>query len=312
MKWSLAWCLLLVLVCGAGCGKEPEKDADDKDKADAKVTVAKDTNEVIKLNAEAIAANHIAVATVQRASAWLTVNCPARLEFNADATAVAHTPMEGRVQEWLVSVGSRVKPGDVLAKIECPQSLGAPLELKALISGEIIERAPALGAWVQPADKLAVITDPTTLWVAVQVREDLVSNILPQAPAMFAAFTGSFLRASATVDADTRTVDFRYVVSNAEHKLRAGMFVTAALATAQVQDALLVPDEAVQTVHEHTVVFVELQTGQYRAIPVELGRTLGDQREVLSGLPAGARVVGAGSFVLKSEALRAELAVEKD
>ena len=324
MKHSLRWIVSLVVALTLAAGGRPASGKDDDDDkqpqpAQRAAPVAQETNGVVSLSVAAIAANHVQSVAVRRSSAYVTTRVPGRIEFNPNATAEVHASLEGRLLEWLVGVGDAVHKGDVLARIDGPQNLGAPTALKAPADGEIIARNPAVGAWIQPVDTLTVVTDLSTMLVAAQVREDLVGAILTNAPAAVrvlafpdATSTGRFLRISASVDPQTRTVDFWFAVPNGDRQLRAGMFASVALATDRVEDQLLVPEEAVQTVHDRSVVFVEEQPGKYRMAAVQLGRTVGATLEVLDGLDNGARVVAAGSFILKSEALRAELTGDSD
>jgi multidrug efflux pump subunit AcrA (membrane-fusion protein) len=322
MKEFIGSLLALALMLGAGYVKLVASDDDDEKQpktATKTAPAAKETNGVINLSADAITANHVQSVEIRQGSAYVTTRVPGHIEFNPNATAAIHSPLEGQLSKWLVGIGDKVHKGDVLGHIDSPQNLSAPLPLKAAIDGEIIERNQAQGAWVQPADKLAVITDPSTMWATAQVREDLVGKILTNAPVAIRVlslpdetFAGRFLGIGASVDSETRTVEFRFAVPNDASKLRAGMFAYVSLATDRVEDKLLVPEEAVQTVHEKSVVFVEEKAGQYHMVAVQLGRALGETYEVLDGLSNGARVVTTGSFILKSEALRAELTGEGD
>lgn len=276
-------------------------------------------DDTIRLAPDAVAASDIRTVEVRTASAWVTTRVPGRVEFNPNATAVVQTPLEGRLQEWRVDVGDTLHKGDELGRVESPQNLGTPIILKAPLGGEVIERNATLGDWVKPGENLALITNPASVWVAADVREDLVGAIRPDAPPSIRVlsfpgetFSGRLLRVGATVQRQTRTVEFVFAVENPDRKLRAGTFAYVSLATDRVENRLLVPDESVQTIDGKPVVFVEQEPGQYRMIELHLGRKVGELDEVLGGLPEGTRVVTSGSFVLKSEAARSELAEEAD
>ena len=71
---------------------------------------------------------------------------------------------------------------------------------------------------------------------------------------------------------------------------------------------MIVPQGAVQTLEDQTVVFVSGdEAGTYHARPVNTGRQSGAQVEIVSGLEAGAPVVVEGAFILKSEVIRGQL-----
>ncbi len=270
--------------------------------------------ELVTLTEESLATSRIATEEVLLGSAIATTRVFGRCEFNKDVTAEVHAPMEGRLQEWLVNIGDKVRKGDTLARVESPQNLGNPILLRAPLDGEVVERAAVVGTWVKPEDKLLVLTDPAAMWVVAEAREDLVGRVLTDLPAKIRClshpdetFEGKFLRTAPQVEAETRTVEFLFAVSNSDRKLRAGMFSYVSLPTERIADKLLVHDDAVQSVKGRSMVFVEQERGKYLPVEVRLGRKVGEQVEVLDGLKGGEKVVTTGSFVLKSEFLRAEL-----
>lgn len=288
---------------------QSEETGEDSDKA----------KNLFNLSEQDILANHIHTSEIGRGSAYVTTRVPGRIEFDANNTAEVHSPLEGQLLEWKVAIGDQVKKGDVLGSLDSPQNLSGPIIFKSLIDGEIVERNPGVGAWVQPADKLAVITNMSFMCAVAEVREDLVDRIMTDIPVTIRVlafpdetFQGHFLSKSASVEPETRTVKFRFSVSNTARKLRSGMFAYFSLAIDQVKDKLFVPEEAVQIVHNHPVVFVEENKGQYRMAPVQLGHKTGEMIEVSDGLKGGEKVVSMGSFVLKSEALRSELVMDDD
>jgi cobalt-zinc-cadmium efflux system membrane fusion protein len=74
--------------------------------------------------------------------------------------------------------------------------------------------------------------------------------------------------------------------------------------------ALFVAQEAAQEVSGQTVLFVRRAGDRFEARAVQLGRTVGNAQEVLSGLKPGEAVATRGSFALKSVLLKATLGGE--
>jgi len=120
-------------------------------------------------------------------------------------------------------------------------------------------------------------------------------------------FTGAVAVAGQSVDETTRTLEARIEVENRDAKLKPGMFATASLPTERIDNQLLIPDGALQTISGLTCVFVEDQPGKYRVATVRLGREIDGQHQVLEGLEDGMRIVVSGAFVLKSELLKASM-----
>jgi multidrug efflux pump subunit AcrA (membrane-fusion protein) len=85
------------------------------------------------------------------------------------------------------------------------------------------------------------------------------------------------------------------------------MFAAVVIPADGGRAALAIPADAVQTIDDQPVAFVALGNGRFESRPLRLGERAGGLAEVLEGLQAGERVVTEGSFVLKSEALKAEL-----
>jgi cobalt-zinc-cadmium efflux system membrane fusion protein len=271
----------------------------------------------VKLSKEAAAQIHCV--KLSNGSGVIRDRFPGRIEFNKNTSAVVTSPMEGKLLQWLVEPGQTVRRGDVLAKVENPQNLGRPIEIKSPIAGEIVERNGALGGPVTISDSLFLVNDLDTIWAAAEIREDMAGKVVKELPAEIRVlafpgevFSGRIFNESARVQSDTRTISFLIESANLDHKLRAGMFAYVALATGKIENSLLVPEEALQTVRGKPTVFVRKEPEEFLMTEVRLGRKLGDSYEVLEGLEPGSSVATQGSFVLKSEYLKSELSEGND
>lgn len=96
----------------------PAAKADDKAKDGDKETQAPAE---IHLGAEAVQSNGVKVAQAQLRPLSRTLCAPARVAFNAEATAHVGTPLHGRLAQWKVRLGDAVKKGDPLAVIDSPE-----------------------------------------------------------------------------------------------------------------------------------------------------------------------------------------------
>ena len=97
-----------------------------------------------------------------------------------------------------------------------------------------------------------------------------------------------------TIDRTTHTFPVEVTISNAEQKVRPGMFARATLNFGS-QDHVVVPDEALvkQIGAGDRYVYV-YKGGKVSYNKVELGKHLGDKYEILSGVQPGDEVVIAG------------------
>ena len=88
------------------------------------------------------------------------------------------------------------------------------------------------------------------------------------------------------------------------------MYATVELATTGTGEALYVPQESIQEMNGHSIVFVASGEDKFHTRPVETGPRAGSAIAILSGLNAGDRVVTRGAFLLKSEMLKSTLTEE--
>jgi len=111
---------------------------------------------------------------------------------------------------------------------------------------------------------------------------------------------GGIIYVSPLIHEATRTGTARAVIPNEDRRWRPGMFVTADLVVESEEVAVLALEEAIQTIDNQPVVFVE-EPGGFEPRRVTLGRRNARRVEILSGLVPGDRYVAKGSFVLKAE-----------
>ena len=191
--------------------------------------------------------------------------------------------------------------------------LGGRVQMRAPISGTVIERKVTLGQAVERATDAFKIADTTHVWVSLDLYEkDLARVHVGQEVEMRTdarpgeAFRGRVAFIVPVIDQATRTAKVRLEFPNPDGLLHAGQLVTARvladpkLATDEV---LAIPRSAIEQVEGKTIVFV--QAGEaFERRSVLLGTSGGDRVEVRKGLMAGERVAVDGAFLLKSELLR--------
>ena len=114
------------------------------------------------------------------------------------------------------------------------------------------------------------------------------------------SFSGKVERVYPTIDATTRTFKAQVVVANADKVLRPGMYarVTVNFGT---RNLVMVPDQSlVKQEGTGTRFIYALQAdGTVSYLPVKVGRHIGTEYEILSGLEDGATVVVKGQAALK-------------
>lgn len=266
---------------------------------------------LIDLSDDQIAAAGIATDTVKSGSLRTEIALPAEVKLNADNVAHIFPRFSGVVKQVQKSVGDRVKKGEVLATIESNESLNN-YQIRSLIDGTIIERHIALGEMIRDDAECFVVADISTVWIDIsvyprdlpKVREGSAVRVV--ASNMGVEAEGSVTYLNPVVSEHTRTALARVKMPNPDNKWRPGTFVTAYVTSASVDVPLAIQREAIQTIGGKPTVFVETDSGAFRAQTVEIGRTTSREVEVMSGLSLGTTYVTKGSFVLKAELGKSE------
>lgn len=188
--------------------------------------------------------------------------------------------------------------------------------VRAPIDGTVVEVLATVGQSIESTTTLFTVGDLTSLWALIDISESLLPLVkvgqrvdLTVSAVPDARFQGTVEGIGDIVEEKTRTIPVRVVVPNPARLLKAGMFAQAELGTAPATDGgsddgrmrVVVPREAVQKVGEESYVFVPEGNNAFKPVRVRVGEVSAKEAEILSGLEAGAEVVTAGSFILKSE-----------
>ncbi len=189
--------------------------------------------------------------------------------------------------------------------------------VKSRNGGVVTKRDTSVGAVLKAADMVLEVSDLSTLWMIAALPEDLLGKVKVGMTAAVRVqaypdelFSGRIARLGDQLDAETRTVPVRIVLANPGQKLRPEMYGVAEIAAGGAEDALFMPQSALQDLNGQAVVFIDKGDGKYAVRPVRTGRIQGANVEVLEGLAAGERVVSRGGFVLKSQMFKSSLAEE--
>jgi cobalt-zinc-cadmium efflux system membrane fusion protein len=214
-----------------------------------------------------------------------------------------------------VSVSSA---GDRLRTLGAAASGGASsFALTSPIQGKVLEVKARLGQPVGPTDTLVVVGETSQVWLAVDIYERDLSKVKPGDEVAAASvaypertFTGTVDQLASVVDPERRVLEARIVLDNPDGALRPGMTATArilGLPEPGAKPVISVPRSALQTIDGQPFVFVEKAPGKYQLRAVERGVDLVSGVEVKQGLVGDETVVTEGSFILKSEVLRAQM-----
>lgn len=290
----------------AACSKKEvtEKKEEKADKKDENiVTLTKENLEHTKIETQVAAIGSLEI----------TLKAAGRLSENMNKTAKVVSTLEGRLTKLSYDLNDKVKAGEVLALVQTPELLGKALEVKAPIDGVITDRRSTSGELVTKETPIYTISDPTDLWVIAEIKERDIGAVKAGQDAMFAVlaypdqFRGKVVRIGNRVEDESRTLEIRIEVNNADGRLKPGMFADVEIVTTVQENVLVIPDTALQTNGEEVIAFVELAAGKYEKRVVKTGMEQRGKVQVLEGIKEADKVVTTGSFILKSELLKAAL-----
>jgi cobalt-zinc-cadmium efflux system membrane fusion protein len=189
---------------------------------------------------------------------------------------------------------------------------GEQIPVKTPTDGVVLERLVTPGTAVTPGTPLYVVSDLSALWALIEIDESLLSHVhsgqsieLRVAAYPDEAFSGVVALVGDVVNAKTRRVTVRCTLKNDDGRLKPQMYAMAVIREKEPRQVIVVPSDAIQSIDGRPTVFVADTGGRFHPRTIETGQTLAGQVEARSGLHAGERIVVSGSFVLKSELLKA-------
>lgn len=174
------------------------------------------------------------------------------------------------------------------------QSVLAYATITSPIDGTVIDKRVSEGDTVAPGQVVVTLLDPTRMQLVASVRESLTHRLAVGATvsvkldALDHACPGKVSEIVPEADAESRTFQVK-VVGPCPEGIYAGMFGRLSIPVGD-ETLLLVPRTAVQTVGQIHCVDVASDKVRHRRA-VRLGRVMGDEVEILSGLVAGERIV---------------------
>ena len=188
--------------------------------------------------------------------------------------ATVTAPISGVIGELLVTEGALVSQGDTNAMAVVQQINKVYIDLKQSITDY---------------EKLQEALQQGNLSDASHHVEILNSQGQPY------SVTGEILFSDTKVDPDTGDVTIRILANNDNQKLLPGMYVRVNMSRAKVDNAILVPEQAIQhDISGKANVTVIDQKGQAQSKTVQLGQRYQNSYVVTQGIQAGEKIIVEG------------------
>ncbi|WZB73262.1 efflux RND transporter periplasmic adaptor subunit [Achromobacter xylosoxidans] len=244
----------------------------------------------------AVKRRDLAAATHQRELKLWRDQVTAEQDYQQARTALQEAQIAVQnAEQKLAAVGATPRAKDL-----------SRLEIRAPFDGVIVEKHITLGEALADNVNIFTLSDLRTVWAEFSIAaKDLQDVRVGEAARVSSAsFAGNAMGKVSYIGSllgqQTRTATARVTLENPDMAWRPGLFVSVNVVTSQRDVPVAIAADAVQTVEDLPSVFIEVPGG-FLAQPVKLGKTAGDQVEVLSGLAPGVRYVTDNAFVLKSE-----------
>ena len=177
--------------------------------------------------------------------------------------------------------------------------------------GTVVEREITLGENASSDQPhLLILADLSKVWVLIEISPTRAESLKAVREVTLVNSTTGYQTPakldyiSPVVDAQTRTVQARVELDNAQGQWRPGQFLTALLPTgAAAIETLAVPAKAVQYVNGQPTVYMLMteKENTFEAREVAVGATVNGLLPVTAGLEPDEQIVISGSFLLKAE-----------
>ncbi|HEY8609762.1 MAG TPA: efflux RND transporter periplasmic adaptor subunit [Roseomonas sp.] len=178
----------------------------------------------------------------------------------------------------------------------------------APFAGRVGLRTVSLGALVQPGTAVTTLDDISRVRVEFSIPEVYVARIQPGSIVSARStaygerrFQGTVTVVDTRIDPATRTVRLVSEFDNPDEALRPGLFLTIELNLETRENALMVPEEALDPVGERAFVFI-VRDSRAQRVEVTLGQRRSGEVEVLRGVAATDQVVVRGIQRLRNNA----------
>jgi membrane fusion protein (multidrug efflux system) len=181
----------------------------------------------------------------------------------------------------------------------------AKTEIRAPFSGIIGLRLVSLGDYVKEGQDLVNLEAIDPLKVDFRIPEIFLKDVKVGQPLQVEldalvgrTFQGQVYAVNPLVDAAGRSFVIRALVRNPDTALRPGMFARVRLITRDVQNALVVPEQALVPQGSEQYVF-RIADGKAARVKVDVGQRRDGRAEIVNGLAAGDVIVTAGQVKIR-------------
>ncbi|MBK0368716.1 efflux RND transporter periplasmic adaptor subunit [Flavobacterium agrisoli] len=182
----------------------------------------------------------------------------------------------------------------------------AKTSVKAPFSGKIGLRSISPGTYITPSLLVAKLVNTQQLKITFSVPEKYATQVQNHTKIQFTVsgsnevHTATVYAIEPEVEVQTRTLQIRALANNVDGKLFPGTFADVQLPLTIIQDAIVIPTEAIIPIQGGKKVFVA-KNGKAKEIKVETGTRTESDILIYSGLQVGDTLITNGVMSLKND-----------
>lgn len=211
-------------------------------------------------------------------------------------------------QSTLAVADSEALRANAVARAARVAADGKSIAVISPIAGKITAHMVTLGSFVQPQTELFRVAGSGRAQVEAAVASTEIGRIAAGDKATIVApdgtpIAGTVRSVTPTVNGVTRAATVVITPINANSSLIVGEGVQVRLHVKGGDAGLVVPEDAVQNIEGHDVLFVRTQDG-FRIQPVLVGMRSGGIAQIVSGIKAGEQVATRNAFLVKADMIK--------
>jgi membrane fusion protein (multidrug efflux system) len=182
----------------------------------------------------------------------------------------------------------------------------AKTSIRAPFSGTVGLRNISPGTYVTPSTLIASLVNSAQVKITFSIPEKYASQIKVKSKVEFTIagtdekYSAEIYALEPSIEVTTRTLKVRAIAQNTQGKLIPGTFANVTLPLDKINDAILVPSQAIVPVQGGKKVFIS-DKGMAKEVMIQTGARTAKDVLVLTGLKAGDTVLTTGLLTLKNE-----------
>jgi len=175
------------------------------------------------------------------------------------------------------------------------------IHIHSPINGRIGARILSIGQYITPSDILTSVVDANPLKVDFEVPERYIAQLQIEQTIDIQfvsypkqSFQGQVYFIAPELNARTRTLQVRALIENPQNQLKPGMFGNIRLSLNTLENAIIIPEEALMNSNGMTLVAIRNAKGLAEFRPVITGIHLDASVQIKEGLQPGEQIVTEG------------------